>query len=102
MDRSPAHRSMDKLFRSLNLRLHLHEAQSCAIETFPGGSVSSIKRQKEYDCAAERTRTLAETHFSGNMGNGKMVSTNSDEGKWIPIAPGSVGQFLWVFACGKK
>ena len=75
---------------------------SKTVETFPGGSFFSIKRQKEYDCAEERTRTLAEIHFSGNMGSGKVLSSNADERKWVPVAPGSVGEALWQYACKKK
>jgi hypothetical protein len=48
----------------------------------------------EYDGAEERSRTLAETHFSGNIGSGKVVATHSNEGKPVPVAPGSVGLML--------
>lgn len=75
---------------------------SKTVETVPGGSFLSIKRQKEYDCAEERSRTLAETLFSGNMGKGKVVLIETDERKWQPVEPGSIGQILWKHVCGKK
>jgi hypothetical protein len=40
--------------------------------------------------------------FSGNMGSGEAVFSNSDESKWEPVAPDSLDQALWKFACGKK
>jgi len=66
------------------------------------GNLLSRKSQDEYDCAEERRRTLAFMDFSGNMGSGRVVDRNVDEGKWEPIAPDSVGQVLWKLVCGKK
>ena len=63
-------------------------------------SFLSSKAQNEFDCAEERQRELAVTWFSGNMGNGNGVWNNSNETKWRPVAPGSVGQGVWKFACG--
>jgi hypothetical protein len=65
-------------------------------------SFLSIRKQHQFDCAEERTRTFAERYFTGNMGSGKVVFNNSDEGKWSPVQPGSVGQILWNYACGKQ
>ena len=62
----------------------------------------SMKGQNHYDCAEERTRKLFEMYFSGNMGRGEQLYTNSDETRWEPIVPGSIGQVMWKFACGKK
>lgn len=71
-------------------------------QTAGGNSYSSIKALQKYDCAEDRSRALAHTKFSGNMGQGKVVYSNSGEGTWAPIAPVSVGQELWKVACGKK
>ena len=70
--------------------------------TAGGNSYSSIKALHKYDCAEDRSRALAHTKFSGNMGHGKVVYSNLDEGTWTPVAPVSVGQELWKVACGKK
>jgi hypothetical protein len=71
-------------------------------QTARGNSYLSIKALHKFDCADNRSRALAHTKFSGNMGHGAEVSSNSDEGKWAPVAPMSVGQELWKVACGKK
>jgi hypothetical protein len=72
------------------------------IRTGAGGLFLSGKDQYEYACAEEHTRVLAFTEFSGNMGNGNVVHSNSVEGKWEPVIPGSIDQGLWKIACGKK
>ena len=43
------------------------------IQTVAGNSFLSEKDQSEFDCAEERTRLLAVTKFSGNMGRGQVV-----------------------------
>ena len=72
------------------------------VRTDAGFSYLSRKTQQQYDCAETRYRFLSETYFSGNMGNGDEVYTNSYERKWEPVAPASVGLALWELACGKK
>jgi len=64
-------------------------------------SYLSTKIQAEYDCTEERFRILAVTQFSGNMGSGESVHTESDEGNWEPVSPKSTAQALWKYACGK-
>jgi len=39
--------------------------------------------------------------FSGNMGTGTILYSDSSEGKWIPVAPHGVIRALWKVACGK-
>jgi hypothetical protein len=70
--------------------------------TMEGYSFLSFKKLIEYGCAEERFRTLAVMHYSGSMGSGMLVSSNSDQGNWKRIPPGSVGEALWKVACGKK
>jgi hypothetical protein len=63
----------------------------------------SIRRQQQFDCAEERIRGLAYTWFSGNMANGDVVDmANSDEGKWSPVAPGTIGRSMWEVGCRKQ
>ena len=72
------------------------------VEKTDGKSYLSSKEQREYDCKEERTRLLAFLWFSGQMGSGKVVLSNSVTSMtWDPIAPGSVGVTLWTIACGK-
>ena len=67
-----------------------------------GYRVLTAKEQWEFDCAAMRSRVLALEEFSGNMGSGMEVYTNSEVGKWQPVEPASVGQELWKLACKKQ
>ena len=73
-----------------------------SVQTREDNSFLSTKKQREFSCAEERTRVLAATQFSGNMGRGTVVWRNSNEQEWEPVVPGSIGQTLWEFACGKK
>ena len=72
------------------------------VQTVAGIGFLTVKEQWEFDCAEGRRRVLALTEFSGNMGSGTVVYTNSEVGKWQPVEPSSIGQLLWKFACGKK
>jgi hypothetical protein len=72
------------------------------IQTVAGASYLSARVQREYDCAGDLQRTLALTKLSGNMGTGKVMLTNSDEQKWEPVDPGSIGKRLWKVACNKQ
>ncbi|HEV8620719.1 MAG TPA: surface-adhesin E family protein [Nitrospiraceae bacterium] len=71
------------------------------IQTVAGKSYFSSKARSEFDCAEERLREFAYTWFSGSMGRGIVVLSDSNEGRWEPTAPESIGQMLWNFACGK-
>jgi hypothetical protein len=71
-------------------------------EEADGTSHLSNKSLAEYDCVEIRVRLLALTHFSGNMGKGKVTSTYQyDDSKWVDIAPGSVDMSHWKAVCKK-
>jgi hypothetical protein len=72
------------------------------VQTVGGNRFLTVKEQWEFDCVEERSRVVARKEFSGNMGSGTMVFTNSQVGKWLPIVPGSIGHTVWEAACGKK
>ena len=72
------------------------------VQTVAGDSFLSTKRQSEYDCKDEMLRDHAFTVFSGQMGSGKVVYSDSETNKWGPIAPESMGKALWKIACGKR
>ena len=71
------------------------------IQTVAGDSLLSIQRHNEYDCTAERTRMLAYTWFSSNMGKGRVVYKTADAQPWEPVVPRSINQSLWKVACSK-
>lgn len=79
---------------------HLNDFKT--VQMVKGTSYLSIKAQHQYDCTGDRERILALMKFSGNMGNGKVVYTDSNKGKWRPVAPGSVSHDLGKIACSKK
>jgi hypothetical protein len=61
----------------------------------------SNKEEWEFDCVEERSRSLGLKEYSGNMGSGTVVYTNSQVGKWFPVVPGSIGHIVWKVACQK-
>jgi hypothetical protein len=72
------------------------------IQSIVGGPWLSSKAQRQFDCAENRIRLLGYMTFTGNMGSGEPVFSNSAESKWEPIAPGSIDRKLWEVACSKK
>lgn len=72
------------------------------IRTVEDASYLSRLAQTQYHCAEERVRQLAVSLHSGNMGKGNTTWTNSDESKWEPVAPRTVGHALWELACRKQ
>ena len=71
-------------------------------EVFAGKVFLSRRTQDEYDCKEERRRFLAFTTFSGQMLSGAVNYNDSDTEKWVPVAPGSIGETQWKIACGKE
>ena len=72
------------------------------LRTVAGDSYLSSKTQWEFDCKEERLRVLAFSWYSGQMGHGIGIFSNSDTQKWEPTTPESMGEILWKIACGKK
>jgi hypothetical protein len=68
-------------------------------ETRYGEPYLSYRTQIQFDCTEERSRFLASTRFSGNMLTGVVVSSQTGESEWTPVAPQSVALGLWKFAC---
>lgn len=72
------------------------------VQSYLGYSVLSVRAQGQYDCVDERTRTLTETGFSGNMAGGAVVYTYPEAGRWQPIAPRTIAHALFQVACSKQ
>jgi len=62
-------------------------------------SFLSLRSQIQYDCNEERARSLQASYFEGHMADGEVVLSSSTEGKWYPLAPGSIGEKLRELAC---
>lgn len=67
-----------------------------------GFSYLSLIEQAEFDCSEERVRRLAQTAYAGKMRNGKTVYSDSEEGEWRPVAPGTIIRFALTYVCGKQ
>jgi hypothetical protein len=65
-----------------------------------GNPHASSLAQSEFDCQNPRMRTLAFALYAGQMGNGDRVETVQESNRWLPIAPGTLLDALWQFACG--
>jgi hypothetical protein len=72
------------------------------VQTVAGDSLLSIQRHNEYNCTEPRTRMLAYTWFSSNMGRGRVVYKTTEEQQWERIIPRSIDQALWKVACNKQ
>jgi len=56
---------------------------------------------REYDCKNRRYHLLRFSLRSGHMGDGKIVKSGPPIKDWWPVLPGSIGDALLQFACGK-
>ena len=72
------------------------------VQTVAGDSLLSFQRHNEYNCAEPRSRMLAYTWFSSNMGRGRVVYKTTEEQQWERIISGSIDQTLWKVACNKQ
>ena len=73
-----------------------------SIHVVAGYEYLSSESQSEYDCKEEQSRLLYFSWHSENMGRGDVVYTETKPGvDWSPVAPRSVIETLWKFACGK-
>ncbi len=63
----------------------------------------SSKSLYAYDCKNEMRDLLAGAAFSGEMGTGEVIFSDTfPENNWVPIMPGSIGESEWKIACGKR
>ncbi len=71
-------------------------------KTRNGITYSSMIEPVRYDCKEGKLQALSLAMYSKNMGNGKMVFSESFTKEWIPVDTDSIDHVLWKFACGKK
>ena len=72
------------------------------IQSIVGGPWLSSKTRREYDCVKEQARLVGYMTFTGNMGSGEAVYSNSTQGAWEPIAAESIDRKVWDVACSGK
>ena len=73
-----------------------------SIQSIVGGPWLSSKARRAYDCVNKRVRLLGYMTFTGNMGSGEVVFSNSAQSAWEPLAPDSMDRTLWDIACNGK
>lgn len=64
----------------------------------------SLKALDEFDCAGERYRNLALLFYSGQMADGKVVSSfnySGSPGDWQHVVPETGSEYGFKIACGK-
>lgn len=65
-------------------------------------SYLSMKIQREYACLNKKTRIIAKSAHSGNMGTGDITYSDHTPDKWAVVQPDSAEHALWNIACGEK
>lgn len=63
---------------------------------------ASSTAQSEFDCQNALMRTIAFSLHSGQMGDGDSVETVAESYRWEPVAPGTLLDALWQFACSRS
>ena len=71
------------------------------IQSIVGGPWLSSKTRRQYDCVEEKVQLLGYMTFTGNMGSGEAVYSNSEQSRWEPIAPDSIDRKLWDIVCSR-
>lgn len=66
-----------------------------------GNQHASSTAHSEFDCEDPRIRTLAFFLHSGQMGGGDLVETAAVTNGWLSVAPGTLLDVLWQFACSQ-
>lgn len=65
----------------------------------PGGELS-MQFLREFDCKQKRVRVVDASAFSGRMGTGRILGSEGG-GRWNNVAPGTTGEDILRFVCGK-
>jgi hypothetical protein len=60
----------------------------------------SFTIEREYDCSKQQVRVLYVAWYPEQMGEGKIVGSESNPGNWQPALLGTIGERLWKIACG--
>jgi hypothetical protein len=72
------------------------------IQSIVGGPWLSSKTRREYNCVDGRVRLVGYMTFTGNMGSGEAVYSNSNQSAWEPMAADSIDRKLSDVACSGK
>ncbi len=61
--------------------------------------VVSVIAEDEYDCVAERMRTLSMVSYADRNGRGAVVREFKTIGNWVKIKPGKINEAIMDSAC---
>ena len=64
----------------------------------PGGELS-MQFLREFDCAQKRVRVVDASAYSGAMGRGRLLGSESG-GRWNDVIPGTTGEDILRLVCG--
>jgi hypothetical protein len=70
-----------------------------------GTKYKSEKSRFAFNCLEETVVSIAITQYSGSMGDGDVIWSNTrkeSSWKWGSVVPGSSGEVMFKIACGKK
>jgi len=62
----------------------------------------SAKLREEYDCNNDQLRIVDFSWHDRNMGDGRVVYSDTNTLSWEPVAPDSLDEVKWKYACGKN
>ena len=71
------------------------------LKTRSTGGELSRRMRYEYDCKQERIKTLSFSFHSEAMGSGTTLISDSNEGEWNHIPPGSISERVLKIVCAK-
>jgi len=66
-----------------------------------GNQHASSTAHSQFDCENPRIRTITFSLHSGQMGDGDLVETIAESNRWLQVAPGTLLNVLWQFACSQ-
>lgn len=61
----------------------------------------SAKVLQEADCREDKYRGISWQFYKGQMGDGGLSSSDNTPGEWVYASPGSVGEEIIKFLCGR-
>jgi len=61
----------------------------------------SSRLEREHDCIEKQSRQLFLAFYSKNMGRGGSIWKDTEPRNWLPVAPGTIKEIVWKYACGK-
>ena len=65
------------------------------------GSIQSARNFNEFNCTSRQMRIAEVSFHTGVNAGGRILHSNFNPSDWVRVAPGTVGERLMNFACGR-